>query len=202
VNRQFEETTRQLVEGSLRKRLDAIHWLADSKDERADAALLAALGDQSRTVRATAISALIERDPGRRAEPIVTALRAGKGDAPAPYVPPDGLEILKLGLTKLKSVEPVEKLIADAIPSDRAWVRMLAARELGSIGDGRAVEPLIGLLADEVGAVRRAAIIALGQLRDPRALDALRGAIAREGFATRRHVRRAVRKIETAGRGG
>ena len=48
--------------------------------------------------------------------------------------------------------------------------RWHAAELLGDIGDTRAVEPLIGLLADEEDTVRRTAIDSLGKLKDVRAL--------------------------------
>jgi len=48
-----------------------------------------------------------------------------------------------------------------------------AARELGHLGDLRAVEPLTKALEDLNAKVRRAAAMALGELRDARAFDAI-----------------------------
>lgn len=63
----------------------------------------------------------------------------------------------------------VPELIA-ALEDTHGNVRRMAASTLGKIGDRRAVEPLIALLAQErKNPVRQAAINALGRIGDPRA---------------------------------
>jgi HEAT repeats len=196
LGKDFESLASQLAKGSRGKRAAAAGRLAVADDDRVDEVLLRALRDKSRIVRTSAVSALIKRDPGRPPEPIVNALRAHKGTSRGRYMPPDAREILELGLVRLESVSPVETLISDGLRSETAWIRMLAARSLGSAGDRRAVMPLLELLHDEVESVRRATITALGELRDRRALAALREAAARERFALRRRASAATRKIE------
>lgn len=197
----FEDLASQLAQGSRRRRAAAASRLALIGDDRVNTVLLRALHDKSQIVRGAALSALIKREPARPAEPIVTALRASHGTDGGAYVAPDAREILRLGLTELESVKPVETLISDGLLSDTAWMRMLSAHALGSIGDPRAVEPLLDLLRDPVESVRRAAIVALGKLRDPRARDALREAAKRERFVGQLRARAAIRNIDRQSRG-
>jgi len=58
----------------------------------------------------------------------------------------------------------------DSGPPERA---VAAIRALGSLGDRRAVEPLLGLLAAPHLARRQAAVDALGRIGEPAALEAL-----------------------------
>ena len=67
----------------------------------------------------------------------------------------------------------VPELIA-ALEDENGNVRRLAASALGKIGDPRAVEPLLTLLASESKPqVRQYAIKALGKIGDPKARAAL-----------------------------
>jgi HEAT repeat protein len=56
-------------------------------------------------------------------------------------------------------------------------VREAAAKALGEIGGGDALEPLLAALEDEVSAVRGEAAQALGHIGDPRAIDRLTAAL-------------------------
>ncbi|HOD85308.1 MAG TPA: HEAT repeat domain-containing protein, partial [Methanoculleus sp.] len=71
-----------------------------------------------------------------------------------------------------------------------------AAWSLGEIGDPRAVEPILPLLADKKKDVRTAAADALGKLRDSRAAAALSAALEDEVEPeVRTAIRRALREI-------
>jgi len=73
-----------------------------------------------------------------------------------------------------KAVAP----LLDALKSEHAGARQLAATALGEIRDKRAVEPLILLLqTDDEYVVRTAAATALGQLKDTRAVWVLVGTL-------------------------
>lgn len=70
------------------------------------------------------------------------------------------------------SLDRVEELI-DAIRDSDSITRASAAKELGEIGDARAVVPLIGLLQDAILKVRIEVIKALGDMADNRAVEPL-----------------------------
>jgi|GEM_PF-1058475 len=78
-------------------------------------------------------------------------------------------EVIKPILVELGST--VTLRVNDVLRDPDFAVRWHAAEVLGDIGDTRAVEPLIGLLADEEETVKRTAIESLGKLRDVRALE-------------------------------
>ncbi|MHC4661551.1 MAG: HEAT repeat domain-containing protein [Planctomycetota bacterium] len=61
----------------------------------------------------------------------------------------------------------------DKLKSGNPGERASAARALGSLGDGRAIVPLAGLLADEDERVRIAAARALGKIGDPAVIPEL-----------------------------
>ena len=77
-------------------------------------------------------------------------------------------------LTRLGHTEVVDRLIVEleAAPT-YPWRRPKAARVLGVVGDGRAVEPLIGALRDDNVRTRSEAAYALGELGDIRAVGPL-----------------------------
>lgn len=77
-------------------------------------------------------------------------------------------EVIKPILVELGP--PVTLRVIDVLHDSYFGARWHAAEVLGDIGDSRAVEPLIGLLADEEEIVKRTAIESLGKLRDVRAL--------------------------------
>lgn len=65
-------------------------------------------------------------------------------------------------------------VLTEALRSESALARRSAARALGEIRDGRAVEPLADVLQGDADfAVRTAAAVALGQIKDQRAIWAL-----------------------------
>lgn len=97
-------------------------------------------------------------------------------------------------MTQPEPRPPVEELLRDLGDPDR-FVRMRAAKELGEIGDPRAVEPLLATLRDRAGDVRAKAACALGRLRDERALGALVGLLNDPKPAVRSAAVAAVKKF-------
>ncbi len=75
-------------------------------------------------------------------------------------------QIITLDRTKYTNI--VEALVA-ALKDESRWVRIAAARVLGTIKDPRVVEPLIAVINDADRGVQGAAAAALGDTRDPRA---------------------------------
>ena len=74
---------------------------------------------------------------------------------------------------KMKEKRDVKRLIKALGYQQSSDVRRAAAEALGTIGDGRAVEPLIRALNDSDWLVRRKAAEALGTIGDGRAVEPL-----------------------------
>jgi len=137
-----------------RVRQAAADALGQIGDARAVAPLIAALGDRSGDVRATAAGALAKI--GTPAVPPLIALLGGRGGLG--YIAADALA--KIG------TPAVEPLIAALKHSEHGEydVRKDLAWALGKIGDARAVAPLIAALKDRYDSVRDAALAALVQI--------------------------------------
>lgn len=156
-------------------------------DVRAVEPLIAALKDEREEVREAAAQALGRIGDARAVGPLIAALKDAswevqKGAAEA--------------LGQIGGLRAVEALIA-AIKEKNGWytgeealkrinspaveplilalpdIPIVAAAILGTIGDGRAVEPLIAALKDERSDVREAVVSALGWIRDARAVEPL-----------------------------
>ena len=69
--------------------------------------------------------------------------------------------------------DPTEEELISALAWPRPYVRRAAARSLGELGGGAAVEALITMLADPDPLVRLTVVWALVELGDPRAAGAL-----------------------------
>jgi HEAT repeat protein len=98
----------------------------------------------------------------------------------------------------------VEAHIARLLDTNAAVnARVSSAYRLGSLGDARAVEPLITVLGETESRIRQATAIALGQLRDARAVEPLVAALrdadngVRESAATALGWLRDRRAVET-----
>ena len=74
-------------------------------------------------------------------------------------------------------------------------MRKVAALALGEIGDGSAVEPLIGALKDEAMTVRQAAATSLGTVGNPSAVGPLIGALCDKEMPVRYRAAGALGKI-------
>ena len=137
----------------------------------------------------------------RAVEPLIAALRGGKGDVSreialheaaaqalgaigdpraveplAAALQAGGVSEIAVALGEIGDSRAVPSLIA-ALETKGFFVMTDAARALGKIGDPRAVEPLISALNDNHGDVRSSAADALGKIGDPRAVDPLIAAL-------------------------
>lgn len=83
---------------------------------------------------------------------------------------------------------------------EKYWfARKKTAEALGTMGDPKAVEPLLAALKDENGDVRWKAVIALGEIGDKRAIDSLSETLEHEeSYTVRKAAKEALEKIEGA----
>lgn len=83
----------------------------------------------------------------------------------------------------------------EAIEYDNNYVRYLAAKGLGKIGDKKAVDVLINSLNDESSAVRKQSALSLGKLGDIKAIQPLTIASKDKNNAVCKAAKRAILKI-------
>ncbi|HYC20073.1 MAG TPA: HEAT repeat domain-containing protein, partial [Candidatus Bathyarchaeia archaeon] len=96
---------------------------------------------------------------------------------------------------KMKEKRDVKRLIKALGYQQSSDVRRAAAEALGTIGDGRAVEPLVKALNDSDWLVRRKAAEALGTIGDGRAVEPLVKALNDADSDVRKSVAEALSKI-------
>ncbi|MBI3584695.1 MAG: HEAT repeat domain-containing protein [Nitrospinae bacterium] len=97
--------------------------------------------------------------------------------------------IKSLGITKSpEAVEPLLNLLNTAEKGADVDIILDIISSLCSIGDLKAVEPLIGLLKDNNPVIRRQCIITLGVLKDKRATNSLISVLKDEDAAVRREA--------------
>jgi HEAT repeat protein len=143
-------------------------------------ALVAALGDADKGVRARAMEGLVAR---RAVLPLVRALQD-----PAWRTRYRAAEALGL-IGDRRAVRPLVRALAD----EKDHVRYMAAKALGQIADPASRETLLPLLSDINPPVRKAAALALGRIGG--AEDALEAALPAEpSGAVRRAIRDALRR--------
>ncbi len=89
-------------------------------------------------------------------------------------------------------------LLLEAIDAESTEVRLSAVQSLGSLGDERAVEPLVEVAANtlEVSVVRHEAVKSLGAIGDQRAAEALQPLVDDEDAALRANAAAALAKLE------
>ena len=90
--------------------------------------------------------------------------------------------------------EPAVEPLIEALSSDDAGVRYVAAWTLGKIGDRRAVEPLIAAMKDRDKGVKKGAAVALGDIGDGRAVEPLIQALKDEDESIQRAVRESLER--------
>jgi hypothetical protein len=154
----------------------AVLGLEGVDEPDAEALLWRALGDRDETVRASAASSLIRRDPRRPVGPLLAALRHSEpGTVVASAAEtPTAEEIVRFDLAQLKSVDVVPTLV-EALASAPAELRHQVVRRLGQTQDARALAPLTAALADADPQVRYAAPFALmwlGEAAAPALIEA------------------------------
>ncbi|GAB4476075.1 MAG: hypothetical protein Kow00124_17770 [Anaerolineae bacterium] len=179
-----------LESGDLEVQQRALFALAVRQDARAVDGLLALLAGEDEFLRGWAARALGQIGDPRAVEPLIVALndpslwvRQGVTAALAELKDPRavGPLIATLGaddryiysMAALAAIgEPAVEALIDALSSPNTRVRLGAANALGEIGDIRAVGPLIRLLNDRSGHVRREAAKSLRRIGTPHALAA------------------------------
>jgi hypothetical protein len=113
-----------------------------------------------------------------------------------------GIVVLLTGcgpsVSRLESDRDVSALMA-VLESGDAKAREQAAEALGRVGDGRAVDALVAVLADEDAGytIQETAVQALIDIGDPRAVEPL---LRRFGREARSHDRRAFKRLVKFGR--
>jgi HEAT repeat protein len=181
-------------------RIAAAEALGPLKDPLAVEPLVGLLKDESSGVRRAAVDALAARGGFRAVEPLVAILedpdpsvRAAAASAVYRRLmadpDQDARKATAAALGRIRAADAVDPLIKATMDSDEA-VRLASIKSLGSIGDVRAVVPLIIVLAHEqvrqkaTGrsslAVNRAASQALDTLADEKAVDQLQAALAHD----------------------
>ena len=163
-------------------------------DARAVDPLITVLGDSDSDVRDKAAEALGMIGDARAVEPLVALLRNDVGWWTVVRA------LVKIGDTQ--SVEPLlvarlAKLYAELHERNKNW-RIGSARELGRIGDARAVEPLIASLRDYDSEVRYTAAFSLGEIGDARAVEPLIAALRDSDLKVRRVAAHSLGKIGDA----
>ena len=108
------------------------------------------------------------------------------------------MPLLKLSrrpnVQELKSKKDVDGLIEALKYKDDHNIRLTAASALGTVGDSRAVDPLIAALDDQME-VNEMAALALGEIGDPRAVESLTKTLGDENWEVRSSAAKALEKI-------
>lgn len=196
-------------------RLAAVEALAPMKDSAAVEPMTTLLGDDSAAIRRAVVAALALRGGFRVVEPLVSALEDRDPDvrataATAVYkrlmTDPDGdaRKATAAALGRIRDVNGIDSLVKAVMDSDEG-VRVAAIKALQSIGDVRAVAPLIIVLAHEqvrqkaTGRssllVERAATAALDALCDASAIEALQSVVTHSDLEVRELAVRRMARI-------
>jgi hypothetical protein len=200
------------------KRAASAAVLGDMSSRTAIPALMEALDDPERDVRASAARSLALLQATESIEALVEALAAGRiqravggwalmqmGEAAVPELralldSDDGdvrsvaVELLGLTGSAAESVVLIERL-----RDPRAEVRAKAARALGRLGAADAATALRGLLSDRIFFVRAAAARALGEIGDRASSAALVHLAQTDRFEAAQAAARALAEIEPMG---
>ena len=97
----------------------------------------------------------------------------------------------------MKIGEPAVESLIPALKDVNPQVRWLAACDLGSIGDARAVEPLINAITTDPNSdVRYHAVSALGKIRDVSAVKSLTQALSHQDSSVQEAAKKALEKIK------
>ena len=97
-------------------------------------------------------------------------------------------------IQELKTQGDVDGLIEALNYQEDPNIRLAAASALRTVGDVRAVDPLIAALDDEQG-VNEMAALALGEIGDPRAVEPLSKTLGKENWEVRSSAAKALGKI-------
>ncbi|MCC7539061.1 MAG: sulfatase-like hydrolase/transferase [Deltaproteobacteria bacterium] len=142
-------------------RVEAARVLAWLQDASAGDVLASALGDANAEVRQEIAIALGMMNDARGREVLHALVRAED---------PEVRRRVGAALARLRDTEAVP-LLAESLLAPMQTEREDAARYLGILRDGRAVEPLLAILPEQ--RTRAHVVLSLGQIGDPRAVGPL-----------------------------
>jgi hypothetical protein len=197
------------------RRAQAAFTLGDMGSPRAVPALIAALEDGNRDVRAAATRSLGRLQASEAIKPAIHAgidRRVPRSVVSAaalelgPPVVPELIPLLKHERPEVRSTAaelyglldvsgdaaPLVALLHDPSPA----VRAAAALALERVADASATRELLGALADEEAAVRAAAAAALGAIGGDETLDALLQVARQDSFEPARAAAHAAARID------
>jgi HEAT repeat protein len=158
-------------------------------DPRAVEPLIAALYYDSVVVRSRAADALGKIGDSGAVEPLVATL------TDKDLALRDERETSAV-FKAIGSIDPSRTAALNTMLDDQSgFVRTHAAAALGSIGDARAVEPLVTALKDPQHLLRQVAADALGAIGDARAIEPLQAALSDADEAVREAAARAVQSF-------
>jgi len=179
-------------------RMNAAYALGDMGDIKAVEPLIEALKDVW-GVKLAAATALGNLHDERAIEPL-EALKTGTGAAPH-----SGLETKAAAVALARIKRDVPRLIEALETEPELASRVAAIKELGKLGDGRAVDPLIKMFNKpyydefERGNIHYQIIIALGNLGDERAIEPITRALRDNVEIVRKAAEEALKKIKPHG---
>jgi hypothetical protein len=197
------------------RRAHAAYALGDMGSGRAAGALLVALGDESRSVRAAAARSLGRLSTVDAVEPLVEAL-VGKR-VPRAVAAQALIGIGPQSLPRLRALAQHEEaevravvieligllgdaadapLVSEGLRDSAAEVRAKATRALGRLGAAEAAGDLRAALGDRIPYVRATAAIALGMIGDREAAQTLLAQAREDQFDPAQAAARALARID------
>ena len=195
------QSLRELGSRRVSRRATAAYRLGDMGCEEAGPALLAALDDKHRTVRAAAARSLGRLEVAEAAKPLVEALVSGRvpngvagealvelGPAAVPELraiaehPSPRLRATAIALLGLIGDSADSPLAVRSLRNPSAEVRAAAADTLARIGGPRAEDALRTALDDRIPFVRASAAVALGVIGTGAAVPRLLEIARTDGF--------------------
>jgi len=177
---------RQLDDQNREVRARAVQALGRSKDPRAVEPVIGLLEDSDPRIVSLAVEALGELQDPRAIEPLIAMTRDDRG-----FVDSAVEALRRIGEP---AVEPL--IVTFQNSSLDVGARAAVATALGSIGDSRAVEPLVAALNSEEGYLKPYAAESLGRIGDARAVESLIAALADADLTVRVSAILALERIK------
>lgn len=173
--------------------LAALAVLARQPDARAVEPLIVALGAEPPEIREAAARTLGAIGAALGGARIAAALTAALNDADWGTRQSAAEMLLQLDA---EAAPAAERLLLDDLADADAEIRLGAACSLAVLGDARALDPLVGLLAHGSDQVAESAAYGLGTLADPQAGAPLTAALEHPALSVRQAAAWALRQLE------